>query len=294
MLIALALSLCLLLNTKVTAAACTNTTNYGTVTSTVALPMSGDYTIWTRIQIPDSTNNYVQLEVDGGSCYQVGGNIPANAWTWIDYQVSGQNNKVKQTFTGGNHQVKLIGVKAGVKVDKIILLGTDETCETNGTTPIGDGSNCSKAASASVPSNSGGSPTTAPTEPATPAKGTISPPIIQSGNIKKVEYYVNDKLVQTSDSPVPFDTTLLDNGEHILKTNVTYEDGTTATEVSKLEVDNPTNPLIVTRRWTKRNKRLLIILSSTLGTVAAGAAVWYGLRTYRARSLFIRNHGLSK
>lgn len=87
---------------------------------------------------PDSTNNSYLLEIDGSTCYTVGdsSSIPANAWTWVDYQNGTASSKINQTLTSGNHTVKMIGSEASVQIDRLIFT-TDTTC-----TPTGTGDNC--------------------------------------------------------------------------------------------------------------------------------------------------------
>lgn len=119
-------------------AACTPTTDYGTVTSTVSITTAGTYRTWVRIMAPDTTNNSLSLEVDGGSCIVVGNNtaIPANTWTWVDYRDGTTTSKINLTLTAASHTIKLIGTEPGVSVDRVILT-TDTAC-----VPTGTGDNC--------------------------------------------------------------------------------------------------------------------------------------------------------
>jgi hypothetical protein len=280
---------------SVSAAACSNASNYGTVTSNINVPVAGSYIIWTRINVPDVLNNSYQLEIDNGTCFQVGGaSISPNTWTWVDYQTSGQADKVKHDFTAGNHQLRLLGAKTGVKVDKLILIGAEENCSTNGKVPKDDGANCASgvATTVSTPNtSSNGSAPSTPTGPAIPVSGTVIPEIIKDENVEKVEYFVNNKLIQENDAPVGLDTTLLENGEHVVTTKVTYDDGTTALEVQKVEVNNPQNALSPVKRWLRLNKRPLFYAASVIGAAGLAYSIFIGVRVLRSRRLFLKTHG---
>ncbi|QQS20309.1 hypothetical protein IPL85_02585 [Candidatus Saccharibacteria bacterium] len=132
---------------SVYAAACTPPgTNYGTVTQTSNISSAGTYRIWTRMAAANSTDNTVLLEIDGNTCYVVGGSsVPTYASGATNYFVNNKTNWISKTtggtnidvsFTTGNHTVKLIGNGPGVVIDRV-LLTKDTTC-----TPTGTGSNC--------------------------------------------------------------------------------------------------------------------------------------------------------
>jgi streptogramin lyase len=122
------------------AAACTPpATDLGSVTSTLNISTSGTYRIWSRIMTGTaSTDNSYLLEVDGSSCYTVGDNnaIPANTWTWVDYQNGATTTKLDISLTAGSHTIKMIGKESGVKIDRIIA-ASDTSC-----VPSGVGDNC--------------------------------------------------------------------------------------------------------------------------------------------------------
>lgn len=129
-------------NPTVNAAACVPPpTDYGTVTSTVSVASAGSYRVWSRIMAPDTTNNSYQLEIDGNTCITVGDNaIPANTWTWVDYQDGAPTTKTNITLSAGSHTFKMIGREASVKLDRILFLNASDTCLT--AQPNGTGDNC--------------------------------------------------------------------------------------------------------------------------------------------------------
>ena len=62
-------------------------TTYGTDTLSVTVPSTGTYSIWTRMQIPDSADNGILLNIDNTSCYNVGANssLATGSWQWVNY-----------------------------------------------------------------------------------------------------------------------------------------------------------------------------------------------------------------
>jgi fibronectin type 3 domain-containing protein len=123
-------------------------TTYGTDTMTVSVPAAATYNVWVRMQAPAATSNSIMLQVDGGTCYNVGGNasMPLNTWTWVNYQNASSTQTMQSSLTAGSHSLELIGTQAGVSVDNILLLN-DATC-----VPTGTGTNCTPAITTPPPS----------------------------------------------------------------------------------------------------------------------------------------------
>lgn len=132
------------------AAACAaQDTSRGTVTNTFSVATAGTYRVWSRILAPDTTNNSYILEIDGTTCGVVVGDnssMPANAWTWVDYQSGTTTNKINVTLAAGSHTVTLIGRENNVEVDRV-LLTADTAC-----VPTGTGDNCVVTADTTAPS----------------------------------------------------------------------------------------------------------------------------------------------
>ncbi len=197
------------------AAACTApAVDYGTATVTLSVPTTATYRLWSRIMVPDGVSNTYMLEVDGATCYTVGGgNIPANAWTWVDYQNGSTSTKAQQSLAGGTHTLKFIGTGANVKIDRLIAV-SDLAC-----VPSGFGDNCN------VPDQP--TDTTPPTVSMTSpqADATVAGDITLAANasdnvgVSKVEFYADSTLVG-SDTTSPYSVTLatssLPNGAHLL------------------------------------------------------------------------------
>ena len=100
--------------------------NTGTVTATVSLASSGTYKIWSRVMVPDTSNNSYWLQVDSQCALNIGdsSSISPNSWKWIDYQKGDTANKAVLSLNAGTHTVKLIGREGNVKIDKL-LFSTD-------------------------------------------------------------------------------------------------------------------------------------------------------------------------
>lgn len=162
--------------------------------------------------VPDGTNTTYMLEVDGSQCYNVGGSgISANAWTWVAHQNGNTNNKIDLSLTKGNHNLKIIGNKPGVQVDRIVF-SSDTAC-----TPTGmSGTNCN-ATTDTTP------PTVKLTEPESGKTVggivTVSATATDSVGVTKVDFYV-DSTLKASDTSAPYsfrwDTGLAGNGSHTL------------------------------------------------------------------------------
>jgi hypothetical protein len=190
------------------------------------------------MKVPSTAASTYQLEVDGNTCWQVGGNnVPVNTWTWVDWYSGNSTQKVNYTFTTGNHTLKLIGSSVNVQVDKVILLGSGELCSDKGTVPTGDGTNC---ASAPAVTPTGGGSTT-PTPPV--VAGTTTPAIVASNqaNATQTSYLVNGKVVQTSDGAAALDTTKLANGTYDVQTVVKLKDGSEVTDNQTITIKNNTS-----------------------------------------------------
>jgi hypothetical protein len=118
-------------------AACAPPSDFGTTTQTVQVPSTGTYRIWSRVITPIAANNTYMLDIDGGSCYKVGGSaLPINAWTWVDYQNGSPASTIDVMLSAGSHTFKTYGTSAGFGLDRIVL-SADTAC-----LPLSLGYNC--------------------------------------------------------------------------------------------------------------------------------------------------------
>ncbi|HUS26098.1 MAG TPA: Ig-like domain-containing protein [Nevskiaceae bacterium] len=251
---------------RVSAAACTTpSTDYGSATSTVNISNTGTYRVWSRIMAPDATNNSYLIEIDGTSCYTVGDfAIPANAWTWVNYQNGNTASPIDISLTAGSHTVKFIGREPNVKLDRTMFV-SDLSC-----TPTGTGDNCAV--------NDTSAPTvkiTAPTDGAT-VTGMVNVNATatdESGGsgVSKVEFYVNN-AIKSSDTAAPYsyswDASAVANGTYSLTAkayDVAGNISSTAISVAVKNTDTqaPTVPTNVTAKADAFNKVTLTWKAST-------------------------------
>lgn len=135
---------------------CSTTGVLGTSTYTVTAPETAQYRLWVRMQVPDAVNtnntNGVKIELAGSSnqCFTVTTTNPSavNQWMWVNSDATSSSTPhVTSQMTNGNYSTKLLGLKAGVKVDKVILLRSDNTCiPSNDFTNGAPGDNCTTPA----------------------------------------------------------------------------------------------------------------------------------------------------
>jgi hypothetical protein len=195
-------------------AACITTappTTYGQVTQTVNVTTAGTYRVWSRIKAPDTTANSYYFEVDSGCAYNVGDatSIPANTWTWVNYQDGSTTTPIDVTLTAGSHTLTYTGKEANVQLDKVLLV-TDTSC-----VPTGFGDNCAVVDTTS--------PTVSVTSPTAGASvnGTVNITATASdtSGISKVEFLVDGTLKGTDTTAAysySWDTSTATNGSHTI------------------------------------------------------------------------------
>lgn len=122
-------------------AAC-NGSNYGSGTGTFNTTSAGSYRIWSRVMASSATNNSFYLQIDNGTCIDVGttGSVSANQWTWVDYKGGNQSSKNDVTLSVGSHNFGIYGKSADLKIDRIVMT-SDKNC-----VPTNDGDNCATVA----------------------------------------------------------------------------------------------------------------------------------------------------
>jgi len=196
---------------SVSAAACQALgVDHGTVTSTVTIPETATYQVWSRLKTPNSDYNTYFLEIDGNQCLWVGGPMAANQWVWIGTK-DNSTAKLTVNLTKGVHSLKYIGNDEELRLDRVVF-ASDLNCVPTGT----NGANCDTPSDAT-------SPTVKLTAPA--ANSTVSGSVSVTANasdnvgVKKVDFYV-DSILASSDTTAPygftFKTTDVPDGEHLL------------------------------------------------------------------------------
>lgn len=235
--------------TKLVSAACTAPgTDYGTVTSTISVPATGTYRVWSRIMSGTAaTDNSYLLEVDGGSCFTVGDNnsMATGSWQWVDYSGGSTSTKINLTnLSAGNHTFKMIGREDGVKLDRIIIT-QDTLC-----TPTGTGDNCANPPDTTPPTVSMSQPANNATVSGT--TGLQSSASDDSGTVSSVSYYIDGSstavgTATTSPYTVNWNTTTVADGTHTITAKAIDPSGNIASSSAiTVTVNNAKPDLIVT------------------------------------------------
>lgn len=231
----------------VSAATCATTTSpattYGQVQQTVAVASSGTYRVWSRIKAPNSSSNSYYLQVDGGCAVVVGGStsIPANSWTWVNYQGGNTSSYIDVSLAAGNHQLTYTGKDADVELDRVLLLG-DTSC-----VPVSTGDNCANPdvtpPTVSVTAPAGGSTVSAG------STVTVTASAADNVAVTKVEFYVDNSLKATdTSSPYSYawSTTGVTAGNHSITARAYDATGNAATSapvfVTVAGASTPTPP----------------------------------------------------
>lgn len=260
----------------VAAACAAPTTNIGSASVTLNVPTAGAYVIWSRIQAPNTTNNSYSLEVDGGSCYIVGDSaIPANTWTWVNYQNGTASSKISTTLSAGNHTFKLVGREASVKVDRIMALAD------TGCTPTGTGDNCATKIDAVAPKVTLTAPATNTT-----VSGTVNLTATATDDtgVSKVEFYVNNQL-QSTDTTAPYsyawNTATSTGGAYTIVAKAYDAAGNSATNTHTVTIKNgtadtqvPTTPQSLKATVASSSQINLTWSASTDNTLVSGYDVY--------------------
>lgn len=224
--------------------------DYGSVTSAVNVTGAGTYRVWSRLAAPDTTNNTYMLEIDGNSCYTIGGStIPTYASGATNFFVSGSSNWTSKTTAGtqidvnltvGSHTLKLIGTAPGVVIDRVVFT-QDTAC-----VPTGTGDNCANPPDTTAPT---GVVITSPANGASISTTTnVTATATDDVAMQKVEFYVDDVLKAT-DTATPYTYSLsptgLSVGTHRLYVTAydTSNNSTTSTTVN-FTVPDTTPPTI--------------------------------------------------
>ncbi len=228
------------------AAACpTPSIDYGSVTSTVSVPATGTYRVWSRIMSGAlATDNSYSLQIDNGSgsvnCYAVGNNdsMPTGAWSWVDYQNGNTSSKIDVSLNAGTYTFTMIGTEDGVQLDRVIL-ATDLSCVPSDASNFGD--NCAVQSSNAAPTVSINSPTANQT---VSGQATVGYTATDDVGVTSTELYIDSSTSpDATDSVAPFgsfiwNSTAAADGSHTLRVRA-YDANANSTITSvTVNVDN--------------------------------------------------------
>jgi hypothetical protein len=142
----------LILNTQAATGTCSTTGVIGTTTHTISVPETAQYRLWVRMQVPDTTNtnntNGVRVEIADSQCFTVTTTATnaVNQWQWVNSSATASTTAhiTSSLASGSGKSAKIQGLKSGVKVDKVLLLKSDNTCVPSNTvtTTAQPGDNC--------------------------------------------------------------------------------------------------------------------------------------------------------
>jgi fibronectin type 3 domain-containing protein len=243
-------------------------TTYGSVTSTVSIPTTTTYHIWSRIMAPDTTNNSYYLQVDSNCAINVGdaASIAANSWTWLDYQDGSTATHTSANLTAGTHNITLIGREPGAKLDRVLFVS--DTC-----VPTGIGGNC---ADSTAPTVSLTSPTANQTVSGTTTLSATAADDSGGSGVAKVDFLV-DGVVKNSDTTSPYsyswDSKTVADGTHTVQakaTDVAGNIGSSITVSVTVKNADTTAPSAPTNLATTKNVYNEVDLSWTASTDNVG------------------------
>ena len=144
-------------NNHADAAACVPGTGMATLTNTsITAPAAGSYKVWLRVAsaTPSAVKSRVEVTPSGGSptCFDATNPSPnSTGWQWVNV---GTTN-----FTASGNTVKIVGVDAGFRVDRFLIVAATTTCTPGNTRNISSnpivepGDNCIPASTSPTPSN---------------------------------------------------------------------------------------------------------------------------------------------
>jgi chitodextrinase len=268
-----------------TEAACSGTTNpsLGTDSMTLSIPSTGTYYVWTRVQPATTSNSNIYMQVDGGCADSIGGGsaIPANAWTWVNYQNGTASDIVSMSLTAGNHTVLLTGEGADLKVDSMLFL-------TNQCVPTGNGTNCTETTyDPPVVNITSPSPTAALSGSVTLTANATD----DDTTISSVQFKVDGSSVGTVTSypyTMAWNSDSVSNGTHTLTAVATNAQGQTTSAQESIAVNNAVactgTPSAPTNLSAKANGTQSVGLSWSASTPSTGCSI-SGYQIYRGGTL---------
>jgi len=200
----------------------------------------------------NSTNNTYLLEIDGNTCYTVGGSsVPVyasgsstrfanNSTNWISKTSS--NAQIDLNLTAGNHTVKMIGNAPDVVLDRLVFT-QDTAC-----VPTGTGDNCASPPDTTPPVASITSPVNGATNVTSPITVSVNA-TDDSGTVSKVELYIDGAMPASNNtdttSPFGFTNVALTPGQHTIRVKAYDAAGNSANSTDiTITVRDSTNPTV--------------------------------------------------
>jgi hypothetical protein len=273
------------LTPRVEAAGCSNVSSFGAVRLYLPdVPTDVNYGLWVRMQASEPEAK-VMIEVNQTNCFEItASNFTAGQWYWQSYQVDGAMQPLKFNDVSGN-TLRIIGIQAGVKVDKILL--AEPSC-----IPQEFGTNCKNSVEAIGLPNQEVTVLLPPSDEPISGKVSLSvTPQKYGSQLQRLKYVVSSRTVQASDKNVPFDTTLVTNGKHTVLIETTLKDGSIINESTVIEINNPENALSPVIRWIRLNSRPISLTGLSIAGIIVMLLVIGGLRGWYLKRRQLHFHG---
>jgi hypothetical protein len=246
------------------------TTKGAVVVSSVSVPTTGTYHVWSHIKTADTTNNSFLFQTDNNCNINIGdsASIAANTWTWVDYRDGNTATKADVSLSAGTHPMEIAGREDNVLVDRILLIS--DTC-----VPTSTGDNCVIASDTTPPTVS----LTAPAAGVTVSGSSVAVTANASDDtgVVGVQFKIDGNNLNSEDVTSPYattlDTTTVANGSHTITATARDIAGHSTTSASvSFTVDNGSvlkiGETTITAGADSGNANRLIAQQATLGQSA--------------------------
>ncbi len=285
-LVSLASLLVICRSAKTQAACATMPNDKGSVMTTVSVPSTQSYTIWSRNKSPTTSSNGYYLQIDTNCGIAVGdAAIPVNTWTWVNYQGGSTSNIMTVNLSAGTHTFRFYGLDASLIVDRVLLTAG------SGCTPTGIGDNCVNVTT--IPTPVIVSPSSP--NPTNPVNGTIQVGTTQPGS--KTRILVDGREIAEGEGLIGLDTSKLSDGYHDITISTTNADGTKQISTKQILVQNHApfwkqkyNQLYKLLRFNKvlTNLVVFVLTAILLGAFLTGVYFLWSKRIWE-RFTFTKN-----
>lgn len=262
-------------------------TDKGSVISSVQIPETGTYYIWSRNRTATTSLDSYYLKIDDKCALVVGDNgLAPNSWVWVNHRDGNTSSRIRADLTRGAHTLRLHGLDKSVQVDRL-LITADPNC-----TPENFGDNCT-GQSTPVTSNgtknrsSDGSYIPITTIDSSTADDQKIVGIIQAGTedpSTKTIIKVDGRIVASGYGVINYNTDRLTNGYHDITIETIHSNGQIESITKRIFVNNPLNEWELVYNWlmqtTSQNKQLthgiifLVSVTAFAGLAVLARSVW--------------------
>lgn len=192
-------------------------------------------------------------------------------WQWHSLKSAGQNYTTKGTFGAGS--IKLVGLEAGVQVDKVMIADSD--CA-----PEGEGSNCDSQQRELVIDYRGYTKLDSKKSYIGGVATISQTPDSNKNNIRLLRYIVDGNILQSSDSVRGLDTALLPDGKNVVYIETVLKDGKVIREYIEINTYNPSTIIRPLAIWFRNHPgiKLVVYTLIALAVVAVTTGLVFQLK----------------